>query len=114
MGVGRLNGNGLREFLCAWFCIIVVEGFEAAASADGVNVALSENGAQPGLERAATVEITEKRALTAISVGKSIELGKKRVGEFAGFRGSGAAAEHGGSRGAKVRAIGADEVFPCG
>ena len=112
MRVGGLYGNGVRNLGGARLGIVVVEGFEAASSADGVNVALSEDGAEPGLERTATVEIAEERALAAGSIGESVEFGKERIGKIAGFWGSGTATENGGCGSSKIGAEGADEMVP--
>jgi hypothetical protein len=111
MRVGGLYGNGLSD-LVGRLGIVVVEGFEAAPSADGVNVALSEDGAEPGLERTAPVEIAEKRALAAGSIGEPVKFGKERIGKIAGFWGSGTATENGSRGSAKVGAEGADEMVP--
>src|SRR5271163_4156832 len=86
IGISRLNGNGGRNFMRGGFCLVVIEGFEAAPRTDGVNVTLGENGAKPGFERAAAVEVTEKRALATGALREPIEFGEKRVSEIAGFR----------------------------
>jgi hypothetical protein len=116
MRVGRRNGNGVRDFLGELSTrrpgSIVIEGFEAPARADGINVALGENGAEPGLKRTASVEIAEKRALAAGAISESIELGKERIGEFARFRRSRATTENRSGGGAKVGAILGDEMLP--
>ena len=116
--VGGLNGNSLREFLnclCAGrLCVVFFERFEAAPGADGVNMTLGENGAKPGFERAAPVEVTEKRALATGAVHEAIKLGEKRVSEIAGFRRSRTATEHRGCSGAQVASILADEMLPRG
>ena len=83
--IGGLHGNGIRNLVGAGLGIVVIEGFETASSADGVNVALSEDSAEPGLERTAAVEIAEEGALAAGSIRESVEFRKKRVGEFASF-----------------------------
>jgi hypothetical protein len=118
MRINGLKGNGLGNFVrrvpIGRFCVAVIERFETAAGADGVDVALGENGAEPGLERAAAVKIAEEGALAARTIGETVKLGKERVGKFAGFGGSGASTENGGSSGAKVGAIGGDEIFPRG
>ena len=77
-----------------------------------VDVTLCENGAKPGFERTAAVKITEEGAFAASAIGEAVELGEERVGEFASFGGSRAAAEDGGCGGAKVWAIGGDEMLP--
>ena len=116
IGIRRLYRNGLRCFLdglhARGFAVIVVEGFEAAIGADEVDVTLCENGAKPGFERTAAVKITEEGAFAASAIGEAVELGEERVGEFASFGGSRAAAEDGGCGGAKVWAIGGDEMLP--
>ena len=77
MRIGGLNRNGLRNFVrrmpIGRFCVAIIERFKAAAGADGVNVSLGENGAKPGLERAAAVEITEERTLAARAICKAVE-----------------------------------------
>ncbi len=45
IGVERLDGNGLRDFVGARFCVVLLEGFKAAGCANGVNMTLGENGA---------------------------------------------------------------------
>ena len=91
---------------------MLIEFGEAPAGANGVDVALGENGAQPGLQRAASVEIAEERALTALRVGETVKI---REGESArswaagGVRG---ATQDRGGGGTKVGAIFGDEIFP--
>jgi len=85
MRVGRLHGNCGSDFVDGRFYIVVVEGLEAASRADGVNVALSEDGAEPSLERASSVEITEEGALAAGAIRETVEFSEKRVGEVASF-----------------------------
>lgn len=53
------DGMDLRGMLRG--AVAVIEFGEAAIGADGVDVALGEDGAEPSLERAATVEIAEER-----------------------------------------------------
>src|SRR5208282_6623145 len=98
--------------MVTWFSVVIFEGFKTSASADDVNVALSENGAEPGFERAAPVEIAEKRALAAGTIRQPVKFCEERIGEFAGLRGSGAATEHGGGGGTQVTAKLADEMLP--
>ena len=75
-------------------------------------MALRENGAEPGLERAAAVEIAEERTLAAVSLRKTIKLRKERIGKFAGLLRSGTATENGGGGSPKVRAEGVDKMVP--
>ena len=58
---------------------------EAAAGANGIDVTLGEDGAEPGLERAAAVEIAEEGAAVG-SIGETVKVGEKRVSELAGCR----------------------------
>ena len=60
----------------AALAIIAIKRFEAAAGADGIDVALSENGAEPGFQRAAAVEIAEKGTFAAVAIFEAIELCK--------------------------------------
>jgi hypothetical protein len=118
VGVGRLDGNRVRDFLDSLgvgrSSVIFIEGFEAAIGADTIDVTLSENGAEPGFERAAAVEIAEEGAVAAVSIGEAIEFGEERVSELAGFGRSGATTEDGSCGGAKVRSIGGHKMLPSG
>lgn len=113
--VGRLNGNWSGEMIGSGFCTIaIVERFEAPSSADGVNVAASENGAEPCFQGAAAVEIAEERAFAAVALREAIKFGKKRIGKLERFRGRGAATENCGGGGTEIAAIGGEEKFPGG
>jgi hypothetical protein len=114
MRVGGLDADWRGQMRSAGVRILVVERFEAAALSNGVNVPLRQHGAKPGFERAATVEVTEKRAFAAGAFRKSIEFGEEGVGEFASFRGGGAAAENSGCGGPQIAAIRGDEMLPSG
>src|SRR5690242_12125215 len=114
MRVGRLDGDRSGQMRSAGVRILIVEGFEAAVFADGVDVTLGQHGAKPGFERAAAVEITEKGVFPAGAFRKSIEFGEEGVGEFASLRGGGAAAENSGRGGAQIAAILRDEMLPSG
>ena len=114
MGIGGRNGNA-RQFLSrAVLGFIAIERFESAASADGVNMALSENGAEPGFQGAAAVKITEKRAFAAVALLEAIELRKKRIREFQSLRRSRAATQNRGSGRTQIAAIGCEEMLPRG
>jgi len=86
---------------------------KAAAGAQGVDVALREDGAEPGFEGAASVEIAKEGAAVGGS-GETVQVGKKRVGEFTGCGRVWRTAENGGSGGAQVAAEGGNEMIPCG
>ena len=78
MWVGRGVVGGIRErgggidgsdAFPKWSAVVGAGGGlifdfdEAARRADGIDVALRENGAEPGFERAAAVEIAKQRAI---------------------------------------------------
>ncbi len=54
--------------------ILAVELGKAAAGADGVHVALRENGAQPSPERAAPMEISKQGEVAAFSFAQAIQV----------------------------------------
>ena len=109
---GRSGGDQLGNGIFGLRLAIDIN--KAAGGADGVNMALGENGAKPGLQRAAAMKIAEEGAIGAAAIGDSIEVGEERIGQVASFGRIGGTAENGGSRGAEIRPIGGDEVFPGG
>jgi len=44
---------------------VLAKLFEAPARTDGINVPLGKNGAEPGLQRTASMEVTEERPFRA-------------------------------------------------
>ena len=90
---------------------------EAARGADGIDVALRKNGAEPGFERAATVKIAKERTIFGFArrvCGDAVKIGEQRIGKvLRGDRISLAVKNRSGS-GAQVSAIGDDEKFPSG
>lgn len=114
MRVGRLDRDRSGQMRSAGVRILVVERLEAAVFADRINVPLGQHGAKPGLERAAAVEITEKRVFPAGAFRKSIEFGEEGVGEFASLRGGGAASKNSRRCGTQIAAILRDEMLPRG
>src|SRR5713101_905541 len=85
---------------------------QAGAGADGVHMALREDRTKPGLQRTASVEIAEERALRALSFGQPVQFREKRVRQFAGVRRSCRTAKNRPGRGSKVLLICRNEVFP--
>jgi hypothetical protein len=59
-----------------------LEVSEAAASADGVDMPLGEDCAQPGLQRASPVKITEQGAAIG-SLAEPIEVREQGICQFA-------------------------------
>src|SRR5260370_27246990 len=92
----------------------LIKFFEAAAGADGIDAPLGKDGAEPGLERTASVEVTEERPFRALATGQTIQLRKKGIREITGFRGTRLAAKNGGRRGAQVTAISGEKMLPGG
>src|SRR5260370_29915000 len=85
---------------------------EAATGADRIDVSLGKNGAKPGLQRTAPVKVTEERALRPFAAGQAVQLGEKGIRELAGFRPTCRAMKNRGGRGAQVRAVRLEKVFP--
>src|SRR6266550_9221769 len=76
---------------------------EAAARTDGIDVPLRKNGAEPGLQRTAPMEVTKERTFRAFAGGQAVQLGKKGIREITSFRGTRVRAKNRGRRRAKVR-----------
>ncbi len=112
--VSGRSGNTHQILSSAALRLIAIERFEAATGADGINVALGENGAEPGFQRAAAMEIAEEGAFAAVALLQPVEFGKERIREFRSLRRSGAAAQNRSSGGAQIAAIGAEEMLPRG
>ena len=58
---------------------LIVDFDEAARGADGIDVALGENGTEPGFERAAAVKVAEERAVFGFCgrrCGDAVEIGE--------------------------------------
>src|SRR5713226_925970 len=88
-----------------------IEVGEAAARADGVDMALGEDRAQPSLERASPVEITEQGAAVG-SFAQPIEIREQRICQFARCRRVRRAAQNGARGGTHVSAKRGDEMIP--
>src|SRR5713226_3671733 len=111
----RIGGLELRheELLRrAIASFILAKLFEAAAGADGIDVPLGKNGAEPGVERAASGEVAEERPFRPLVTGQTIQLRKNGIREITGFRGTRFAAENGSCRRAQVTAISGEKMLP--
>src|SRR5712672_529 len=85
---------------------------EAAARADGINVPLGKNGAEPGLQRTAPMEVTKERTYRAFAAGQTVQLGKKGIREITGIRGTRVAAKNRCRRRAQVSAVLSEKMLP--
>ena len=98
-----------RSDFMALFAGFVFERFGPARSADFVDVALREYGAQPRGEFAATVEIVEERFSAPLVFAQAKQIGVERVGQFARARFTG----NGARSAVKFRPKLCDEEIPC-
>src|SRR6266699_1323604 len=85
---------------------------EAAAGADRIDVPLGKNRTKPGLQRTAPVKVTEQGALLPFAASQAVQLGEKGIRKLAGFRRTCGAMKNRGGRGAQVRAVRREKVFP--
>src|SRR5438445_13364973 len=92
MGVSGLDLLAKRGFSLCLGSLVFGKFFEAAARTNGINMALGNNGAEPGLQRTATVEVAEERAVGAFAVRQSVQISKHRIAELTAFPRSGRAA----------------------
>src|SRR5580693_8589447 len=79
------------------------------------NGAKREDGAKPVLQRAASVEVAEERAVVGLAGRRgrdAVKIGEERVGEILRGDGIGFTAKNSRGRGAQVAAIRNDEKFP--
>jgi len=75
-----------RGDFMALFAGFFFERFGPARSADFVDVALRENGAQPRAEFAAAVEIIEERFSAPLVFAQAVKIGVERIGKLACVR----------------------------
>src|SRR6267378_6600573 len=61
MGIAGMELRSRWRDLARILCVVFAEFFEAAARANRINVALSKDGAEPGLQRAAPMEVAKER-----------------------------------------------------
>ncbi len=103
------SGQCLRPSIAG---IVLAKLLEAPARADGINVPLGKNGAEPGLQRTTSMEVPEKRPFRTFTAGQTVQLGKKGIREITGFRGTRFAAKNRGRRRAQIRAVGGEKMLP--
>src|SRR2546421_6416902 len=108
-GLHLRSEQRLRPSLASF---VLAKLLEAAAGTDGINVPLGKNGAEPGLQRTAAMEVTEERTFRAFAADQTIQLGKKGIREITSFRGTRVAAKNRGSRRAQVSAVLGEKMLP--
>src|SRR6266436_3693857 len=91
---------------------VLAKFLEAAARTDGINVPLGKNGAEPGLQRTASVEVTEERPFRARAACQTVQLRKKGIREITGIRGTRFAAKNRGRRRAQVSTVLGEKMLP--
>src|SRR5271154_2225430 len=101
-----------RDSLSAATHGFVVQFGEAACGADGVDMALGQDGAQPRLQRAASMKISKQRVVATFLFGESIEIRKKGVRKIVRGGRTRWTTQDGSRGGAQIRAIRGDEVVP--
>src|SRR5260370_25964458 len=88
MGTGGLHRWAEQHLRQSIAGIVLAKLLEAPARADGINVPLGKNGAEPGLQRTTSMELPEKRPFRTFTAGQTVQLGKKGIREITGFRGT--------------------------
>src|SRR5258708_30468731 len=91
---------------------VLAKLFEAPARTDGINVPLGKNGAEPGLQRTASVEVTEEGPFRARAACQTVQLRKKGIREITGIRGTRFAAKNRGRRRAQASAVLGEKMLP--
>src|SRR5712692_8910714 len=77
-GLHLRSGERLRRSVASF---VLGKLLKAPARADRINVPLGEDGAEPGLQRTASVEIPEERTLGALAANQTVQLRKKGIRE---------------------------------
>src|SRR6266850_6090922 len=72
MGIVRMELRSRRRELARILCVVFTQLFEATARADRINVSLSKNGAEPGLQRTAPVKVAEERTGVALALREAV------------------------------------------
>jgi hypothetical protein len=85
MRIVRMELGPRMRPLARIVCVVFAQLFEAATYANRINVALSENGAEPGLQRTAPVVVAEKRTSAALAIRETVQIREKRIREFTRF-----------------------------
>src|SRR5712664_940017 len=108
-GLHRWSEQHLRPSIASF---VLAKLLEAPARTDGINVPLGKNGAEPGLQRTASVEVPEERPLRALASAQTVQLRKQGIREIAGFRGTRFAAKNRGRRRTQVSTVGGEKMIP--
>src|SRR5260370_17412994 len=112
MRIAGLYLRSQRRLQMSITSFVLAQCLEAPARTNGINVPLGKNGTEPGLQRTASMEVTEERTLRALAAGQTIQLRKQRIREITGFRGARFAAKNRSRRGAQVGAVGREKMLP--
>src|SRR6267154_493840 len=114
-GCGRARAvTGIAVVDCHGVALLVGQRSQAGTGAEGVHMALGQDGAKPGLQGTASVKVAKKGANRALSVGQAVQIREKRVCQFVSIRGSRRAAENRACGGSEVRLVSCNEVLPGG
>src|ERR1700682_3424415 len=108
-GLHPRSEQRLRPFIASF---ALAKLLEAPARADGINVPLGKNGAEPGLQRTASMEVTEKRPFRALAARQTVQLRKKGIRKITGIRGTRFAAKNRSGGGSQVSAILIEKMLP--
>src|SRR6266436_4019445 len=113
MRIGELDRRPKRRrsFIARF---VITKFLEATAGTDRIDVPLGKNGAEPGLQGTATMEVTEERTVSAFGLGQTIQIGKKGIREVAGFRRTRRATKNRGRGSAQISAVGVIKMLPGG
>src|SRR5882762_4828561 len=95
-GLRLRSEQRLRPFIAGF---VLAKLFEAPARTDGINVPLGKNGAEPGLQRTASMEVTEERPFRARAACQTVQLRETGIREITGSPGTRFAAKNRGKAG---------------
>src|SRR5260370_5434438 len=112
MRIARLHLRSKLRLRPSLASFVLAKLLEAPARADGINVPQGKNGAEPGLQRAAPMEVTEEGAIRAFAAGQTVQIRKKGIGKVTGFRGTRPAAKNRGRRRAQIAAVLGEKMLP--
>src|SRR2546421_8758564 len=105
MRIDRLQLRSEWNFRLSVARFVLAKVLEAPAGANGVNMPLGKDGAEPGFQRAAAMEVAKERTLRALAIRQTIQLRKEGICKIAGLGRTRAAAENCGCGRAQVRAV---------
>src|SRR5438046_898555 len=114
MRIDGLKRRSERSFRLSVARFVLAKVLEAPAGANGVNMPLGKDGAEPGFQRAASVEVAKERTLRAFAIRQTVQLRKEGICKIAGLGRTHAAAKNCGCGSAQVGAVGSEKMFPGG